>query len=75
VTRIVVKSAHHQAVAQVGKNLQVVAWATDGVVEAIEATDGKCVIGVQWHPEAQLEDEHARLLFASFVQACREAKK
>jgi len=73
-TQIVVKSAHHQAVAQVGKNLQVVAWAPDGVVEAIEATDGKCVVGVQWHPEAQLEDEHAQSLFAAFVQACREAK-
>jgi putative glutamine amidotransferase len=73
-TRIIVKSAHHQAVARVGENLQVVAWAPDGIVEAIEATDGKCVIGVQWHPEAQLEDEHAQSLFTAFVQACREVK-
>lgn len=68
--KITVKSAHHQAVAKVGNGLKVVAWAPDGIVEAIEATDGKLIVGVQWHPEAQLEAEHARRLFAAFVQAC-----
>lgn len=68
--RITVKSAHHQAVAQAGKGLEIVAWAPDGVVEAIEASDGKFIVGVQWHPEAQLETEHAQRLFAAFVRAC-----
>lgn len=68
--RIIVKSAHHQAVAEVGKGLKVVAWAPDGIVEAIEASDGKPIVGVQWHPEAQLDAEHAQRLFTAFVQAC-----
>jgi len=69
-SRITVKSAHHQAVASVGKGLRAVAWSPDGIVEAIEAVDGRVVIGVQWHPEAQLDAEHARRLFSAFVQAC-----
>ncbi len=73
-SRIIVKSAHHQAVAKVGDGLKAVAWAPDGIVEAIEASDGKFVIGVQWHPEAQLNDEHARRLFAAFVQACGRSR-
>ncbi len=70
-SKIVVKSSHHQAVAKVGSGLKVVAWAPDGVVEAIEAVDGKPIVGVQWHPEAQLEAQHAQRLFAAFVQACK----
>ena len=73
--KITVKSAHHQAVAKVGNGLKVVAWAPDGVIEAIEATDGKLVLGVQWHPEAQLEAGHARRLFTAFVQACSQEGK
>jgi len=69
-SRIVVKSAHHQAVAKVGNGLKVVAWAPDGIVEAIEASDGKPIVGVQWHPEAQLDAEHSQRLFAAFVQVC-----
>ncbi|WP_084102306.1 gamma-glutamyl-gamma-aminobutyrate hydrolase family protein [Demequina sp. NBRC 110051] len=41
---------HHQAVAEVGKNLTVVARAADGVIEAL-AHDHAPVLGVQWHPE------------------------
>ena len=46
-------SLHHQAVAHVGAGLRVVATAPDGVVEAIEASDGGPVLGVQWHPELE----------------------
>lgn len=74
VPRITVKSAHHQAVQKIGQGLQVVAWASDGIVEAVEAIDGKPIVGVQWHPEAQMEAEHARKLFSAFVRACGEAK-
>ncbi len=76
VSRIIVKSAHHQAVnpSKAGDGLRIVAWAPDGIVEAIEATNGRCIIGVQWHPEAQLDAEHAQRLFAAFVNACCAAR-
>lgn len=70
-SRIIVKSAHHQAIAKVGDGLKVVGWAPDRVVEAVEASDWKPIVGVQWHPEAQLDAEHAQRLFVAFVQACR----
>ena len=46
-----VNSLHHQAVEVTGRGLRAVAWADDGVVEAVEATDGWRAMGVQWHPE------------------------
>lgn len=72
-THFVVKSSHHQAVRVVGEGLRVVATAPDGVVEGVEAKDGKFVIGVQWHPEVQLDVEPSRRLFENFVQACKRA--
>ena len=48
-----VNSFHHQAVRDLGKGLRVSAVCPeDGVVEAIETTDGTFGLAVQWHPEA-----------------------
>ncbi len=49
--RIFVNSFHHQAVGDTGSRLRVTATAADGVVEAIESSEHKPIIGVQWHPE------------------------
>lgn len=46
-----VNSFHHQAVATPGPHLRVSAFAPDGVVEAVESTEHKSILGVQWHPE------------------------
>ena len=46
-----VNSFHHQAVSDPGPALRVVATAPDGIVEAVESTAFKPVLGVQWHPE------------------------
>jgi putative glutamine amidotransferase len=47
-----VPTHHHQAVDLVGAGLTAVAWADDGIVEAIESTTpGEFLVGVQWHPE------------------------
>ena len=51
---LTVRSAHHQSVDRVGKGLRVVAWAPDGVIEAIEYESAP-VIGVQWHPEDPMD--------------------
>jgi len=66
-----VNSAHHQAVRTPGEGAQVVAYAPDGVIEAIELAHHNFCIGVQWHPEAMVKVSETMLpLFASFVQAC-----
>lgn len=46
-----VNSFHHQAVKDCGSHLHVVATAPDGVIEAVESTEQKAFMGVQWHPE------------------------
>jgi putative glutamine amidotransferase len=46
-----VNSFHHQAVRDLGRGLVATAWASDGVVEAIEEPGERLVIGVQWHAE------------------------
>ena len=48
----------------------VVALSDDNYIEAIEMNDKKFVIGVQWHPES-MDDETSRLLFESFIDACK----
>jgi putative glutamine amidotransferase len=67
---IVVNSRHHQAVAEPGRGMAVVACAPDGVIEAIEPADGdRFVLGVQWHPENMSEPEHVAI-FRAFRRAC-----
>ena len=50
-----VNSFHHQAVDDPGDRFRVTARAKDGVIEAIESSEFKSIMGVQWHPEC-LED-------------------
>jgi gamma-glutamyl-gamma-aminobutyrate hydrolase PuuD len=49
--RTEVLCSHHQAVDRVGQGLVVTAYSADGVVEAVESSDHRFVVGVQWHPE------------------------
>ena len=46
-----VNSFHHQAVNHGGPRFKATAWAPDGVIEALESTEMKPILGVQWHPE------------------------
>lgn len=46
-----VNSFHHQAVKTPGPHLKVCATSPDGLVEAVESSEHKSVLGVQWHPE------------------------
>lgn len=50
-TRLRVNSLHHQAIDIPGRCLRVVAKDLDGIVQAVEATDQRKILGVQWHPE------------------------
>jgi putative glutamine amidotransferase len=74
-TELEVNSFHHQGIERPGRNLRVVATAPDGVIEAVEDTSGKFVVGVQWHPERGWKDSlFAQNLFAAFIQAARKSK-
>jgi putative glutamine amidotransferase len=68
-----VNSLHHQAVSRLGDGARVVAWAPDGVAEALELPAQRFAIAVQYHPEELIEtDQRSRRLFAAFVEACRQ---
>ena len=54
--KIAVNSFHHQVVDEPGKHFRATAFSADGMIEAIESTEHKAVMGVQWHPEWLEED-------------------
>lgn len=72
-----VNSFHHQAVAEPGSRLRVTARAADGVVEAVESTEMKPIIGVQWHPEcfAMADDRSMAPLFSHFVASAESFRR
>ncbi|MGM0557522.1 MAG: gamma-glutamyl-gamma-aminobutyrate hydrolase family protein [Myxococcota bacterium] len=58
--RATVNSVHHQAVKDLGEDVQIEATSVeDGVIEAIRLVDGtgRYAAGVQWHPEFQDPDD------------------
>lgn len=64
---------HHQSVDKLGNGLVATAWAEDGIVEAIEDSGKKFLIGVQCHPESleQRAETRWQKLFAEFVSASK----
>lgn len=58
--RIFVNSFHHQAVSNPGRRFTVTATSQDGCIEAIESSEYKSILGVQWHPE-WLEEEGQKI--------------
>ena len=65
-------SYHHQCVENPGRHLRPVAFAPDGVIEEVEDTAGRFVIGVQWHPERGWKDDLlSQALFSSFIEQAR----
>ena len=76
-TQLRVTSIHHQAVAELGKRIEVEAVSTlDGLVEAFRCTGEAYARGVQWHPE--FHHDRKRLADSSpimldFLRAARDA--
>ena len=66
-----VNSRHHQAVDRASEDFVVTATAPDGVIEALEARDGRWLVAVQWHPENLHDDPASQRLFREFVQEVR----
>ena len=59
-----VHSYHHQGIDRLGSGLVATARTDDGLVQAFESDGDGYVVGVQWHPEENVED---RRLFAGLV--------
>jgi putative glutamine amidotransferase len=66
--RSLVKSHHHQGIAELGEGLVATGWSPeDRLIEALELPGERYVLGVLWHPE---EDGASRVI-ASLVDAAR----
>ena len=67
-----VNTTHHQAVRKVGKGLVVNATAEDGLIEGLESSNHRFVLGMQWHPEILArKDLSQRRIFSSFISASK----
>ena len=72
-----VNSRHHQSLKVIGEGFTVTAQSKDGIIEAIEDTSKKFMLGVQYHPERMFKEpdslelqEHSAKLFTAFIDAC-----
>lgn len=70
VTSIHTNALHHQAIKTLGHGLAAVAYAEDGIIEAVEHSTKRFVIGVQSHPEALVAkvDSEWHKLFNDFIE-------
>jgi putative glutamine amidotransferase len=71
-TELLVNSIHHQAVRDLAPGFRAVAWAGDGVIEAMEHEDPAWdLLAVQWHPEylGAKDDKASWRLFRALVEA------
>ena len=66
--RSVVKSHHHQGIAELGAGFLATGWSPDDeLIEAIELPGERFVLGVLWHPE----EDSANRVIAALVEAAR----
>lgn len=72
-TEITVNSMHHQCVKEVGEDFYVTALSSDGLIEAMEHSENRFALGVQWHPECMFEKSERHLnLFKLLVKKSKE---
>jgi putative glutamine amidotransferase len=63
-----INSAHHQAIDRPGRDIQPVATAPDGLIEAVALPGHPFCLGVQWHPERMPDDPRQRALFEALTR-------
>lgn len=67
-----VNSLHHQGIKDLAPRLKPIAYAPDGLIEAVELSDHPFGLAVQWHPEWLTDQQPTRNLFKAFVNSARE---
>lgn len=68
-----VNSIHKQAIAEIGSQLDVEAWESNGIVQAVSLKEHPFFLGVQFHPEFMIYRSDFRLIFKAFIQATKKA--
>lgn len=69
-SKIKVNSRHKYKLSNT--DLKISAYSQDNVIEAIEVTNKKYIIGVQWHPESMISyDIVSKQLLDSFIESCK----
>ena len=69
-SNIIKVNSRHKSIIK-NTNINVVGISNDGYIEAIEDTNKKFFIGVQWHPETMIDyDEKQNNLFKYFIDCC-----
>lgn len=66
-----VNALHHQAVDAIGEGLRIAAHDRNGIVQAIESTTDRFILGLQWHPEFMPYAWHTRRIFSAFSKAVK----
>ena len=66
---LAVNSFHHQAVKEVPEGFRVTARSKDGIIEGMESTAFRPILGVQWHPECFiLENDRTMMPIFSWLR-------
>ena len=66
---------HHQAVDRLGAGVEVVGFAADGTVEAVEVPGQDFAVGVQWHPEDNPADDRLFVALVGAAERYRAARR
>lgn len=74
VSEVRVNSLHHQAVDRIATDFQIAAKDDDGIIQAIESTKRRFMIGVQWHPEYLPQSRSHQRIFSELVQAAAKLR-
>ena len=72
--KLFVNTFHHQAVSSVPRGFVATALSPDGVIEGMEANDGRSIIGVQWHPETFILKDNNECMLPLFRWLVGEAQ-
>ena len=70
--RMIANSFHHQAIKDLGKDLEIMAVSDDNIIEAVFLNNDRYLRAYQWHPERIWDkDDCNRLIFEDFLGACK----
>lgn len=74
-THLPVNSLHHQGVRHLAEPLRPLAYAPDGLIEAVELPGHPFGLAVQWHPEWLQNQQPMQALFSALIEAAKGGSK